>query len=128
MDYYNQKMIIELDRLPPSQNVWKSWGWTMGGRRKQARIKREWENLFIGYGFLWKSEHGSRAYAKRVKIIFYFKDNRRRDGDNYNYFKPIPDGLVKAGIIQDDSVKEVEISYAMELGTGSSKTVIELSL
>lgn len=121
-------MIIEINKVPPSQNVWKSWGWTMGGRRKQARVKKEWESLFWGYGFLWKSEHGSRAYAKRIKITFCFPDNRRRDIDNYAYYKAIPDGLVKAGIIWDDSVKDVEISYAMELGTGSSKTVIELSL
>ncbi len=119
-------MIIELHRVPPSQNVWKSWGWTMGGRRKQARIKKEWEHLFFGHGFEWKSEHGLRTYAKRVKITFLFPDNRRRDKDNYAYFKAIPDGLVKAGIIKDDSVKDVEIMYDMKLGTGSGKTIIVL--
>lgn len=119
------QMIIELDGVPPSQNVWKSWSWTRGGRMKQSRTKKEWENRIMPYGFLWKAEHGPEKYARVVEVIFYFPDNRRRDKDNYAYFKGIPDGLVKAGIIRDDNVVDVRISYDMKLGTGSSKTVIQ---
>jgi len=56
--------------------------------------------------------------------MFYFPDNRRRDIDNFSYFKGILDGLVKAGIIADDSVKDVKIEYEMKLNTGKRQTEI----
>ena len=37
-----------------------------------------------------------------VKISYYFKDNHRRDPDNYSG-KMILDPLVKEGILKDDS-------------------------
>ena len=37
-----------------------------------------------------------------VRIKYYFTDRRRRDPDNYSG-KMILDGLVRAGIISDDS-------------------------
>jgi len=117
-------MRIEIEKLPPSQNEWKKWSWTVGGRAKQRRIKREWENLIIPHGYLWKALYGPGIYAKEIKVIFYFPDNRRRDLDNFSYFKGILDGLVKAGIIADDSVKNVKIEYEMKLNTGKRQTEI----
>lgn len=117
-------MRILIDKLPPSQNEWKRWSWTQGGRAKQRRIKKEWEKEIMPYGYLWKSLYGGNSYAKKVKIVFCFPDNRRRDLDNYVYFKGILDGLVKAGIIADDNVKNVKITYEMKLKQEERQTEI----
>jgi len=43
-----------------------------------------------------------------VKIVFYHKDNRRRDEDNLiASMKPYIDGIVYAGLIADDSHKNL---------------------
>lgn len=119
-------MLIELPCVPPSQNVYKSLTWTRAGLRTLARKKREWELLIQPYGFIWRANYG-KTYASQVKITFCFPDNRRRDRDNYTYWKAIPDGLVKADILRDDSVKDVDITYEIKLATGCSKTIIELT-
>lgn len=43
-----------------------------------------------------------------VTLAYCFGDNRRRDPDNYSG-KMILDGLVKAGIIEDDSFGKIEL-------------------
>lgn len=117
-------MIIEIEEVPPSQNEWKRWSWTSGGRAKQRRTKKHWESIIIPHGYLWKALYGPGVYANNIKIVFSFPDNRRRDIDNFSYFKGILDGLVKADIIADDSVKNVKIEYKMKLNTGQRKTEI----
>ena len=42
-----------------------------------------------------------------VQLLYYFKDNIRRDPDNYTP-KHIHDGFVKGGLFADDSFKEIE--------------------
>ena len=42
-----------------------------------------------------------------VEIIYYFKDKRRHDPDNYSG-KFIMDGLVQEGILADDSFAVIE--------------------
>ena len=41
-----------------------------------------------------------------VVIDYYFKDNRRRDADNYSG-KIVHDALVRAGVIADDSYSNI---------------------
>ena len=43
-----------------------------------------------------------------VTLAYCFGDNRRRDPDNYSG-KMILDGLVKAGIIVDDSFDKIDL-------------------
>jgi len=118
-------MTIEILAVPPSANVWESMSWTHGGRMKKMTIKRHWKSLLLKYGFLWKAQ--SSGYAKLVRVTFYFPDRRRRDSQNYSYFKPIPDGLTEAGIIRDDNDFEVVIQWRSLHGTGEKKTVIEVT-
>ncbi len=117
-------MTIEILDVPPSQNIWEGLAWTMGGRMKKSSIKKKWKTRILKYGFLWKTE--SREYAKRVRITYYFPDHRRRDKQNWDYFKPIPDGLTDAGIIKDDNDRDVDIKWVNLNGTGERKTVIEV--
>ena len=44
----------------------------------------------------------------RVTIIYYFKDRRRRDPDNYSG-KFILDGLVRSRIIEDDCFSCIDL-------------------
>jgi crossover junction endodeoxyribonuclease RusA len=52
-----------------------------------------------------------------MTITFILKDKRRRDFDNLiAAFKPGLDGLVDAGILEDDSVWKYTPTYRVELG------------
>jgi len=110
---------IEIDETPPSQNETNSWHWA-----KKAKEKKRWEQTIVNYGYIWKGD--TNGYAKKVKITFMFPDMRRRDKDNYIAWKAIMDSLVKADIIKDDSVKDVEVTYDLQIGTGERKTIIEI--
>ena len=62
-----------------------------------------------------------------VIIDYYFKDNRRRDADNYSG-KIILDGLVKCGIIKDDSYKNIvsmPFFYCDKINPHTTITVIK---
>ncbi len=76
-------------------------------------------NKFIGRDVRWKYQAEKRQWTEyiavycrpkppdpmkgvTVTLTYHFKDKRRRDPDNYSG-KMILDGLVRAGIIADDS-------------------------
>lgn len=61
----------------------------------------------------------------RVKITYFFPDNRRRDPDNYSP-KFLMDGLVNAGVIEDDSFRHVELTIAGEVDKDDPRTEIEV--
>lgn len=80
-------------------------------------------NKFIGRNVRWNYQEAKKSWAEKifflcrprpakpikkalVVLTYYFKDKRRRDPDNYSG-KFILDGLVKAGILQDDSFANV---------------------
>lgn len=121
MKQRDQSYTIELSNTPPSQRIYKDWHWTY-----RRRVKRRWEWKIESFGYIWSSLYLG-MFAHKVTITFYFPDLRRRDKDNYVYFKGLLDGLVKAGIVRDDSEKEIDVIYPpLKLGTGERKTVIEL--
>ena len=62
-----------------------------------------------------------------VKITFVFGDKRRRDiGDNYNG-KEICDGLVKAGILEDDRYDYIGVPMLRAgYDKGNPHTIIEV--
>ena len=121
MKQKEQSYIITITDVPPSQNIYKNWHWA-----KQRKEKIKWEYIIRSYSDKW-GVWMSLSYAHKVTITFYFPDKRRRDKDNYVYFKGILDGLKNAGMIRDDSEKEIDVVYPpLKLGTGERKTVIEL--
>lgn len=112
-----KSLTIEIPMVPTSQNNTKKlshWG-------QMDREKKKWERIIMKYGYIWRG-----GPAKKVFVTFYFPDNRRRDVDNYAYFKGILDGLTKAGIIADDSVKDVDVRWDIKIGTGERKTIVEV--
>jgi crossover junction endodeoxyribonuclease RusA len=80
--------------LPPSLNVWSRKHW----RIRHAQVKALTTNL-LGL----RLENGlPKVERPRVQLVYYFRDNRKRDPDNYAG-KFILDGLRHAGIIADDN-------------------------
>lgn len=61
-----------------------------------------------------------------IRVTGRFKDKRRRDLDGF-CLKPIIDGLVRAGVLKDDSMDYVEsIMIVGKNGQEADETVIEL--
>lgn len=95
-----------LPDTPPSLNKWSRMHWA-----ESAKIKKQWEHDIL-YTFLQSSmiltkEESTFPWDKaNIKIKFYFKTHAQRDIDNMNQ-KFLLDGLVKAGIIKDDSAKVI---------------------
>ena len=52
----------------------------------------------------------------KIHVEYYFKDNRKRDPDNYTP-KLILDPLQESGIIRDDSFQSIELSISAKFKT-----------
>ena len=90
-----------IPHIPPSNN--KFIGRT-NYREYQAR-KKAWATLVRTYCKPVPPEPIARSV---VTLSYCFGDGRRRDPDNYSG-KMILDGLVKAGIIKDDSFGVIDL-------------------
>lgn len=95
-------MKITINAIPPSNNQF------MGNSHNHFeyhREKKEWH---------WRikaalNQRPNKALPRAVvKITYFFKDNRRRDPDNYSG-KFILDALVKEKIIADDSFDVIDL-------------------
>ena len=99
-------------------------------------------NARLHYMLLYKAKREAKeeafAIAKKVggpdkpyhrvhiTITYVSKDKRRRDMDNLlASTKPAIDGIVAAGVIEDDSVFNVSYSLYYEVGD-KAKTIIEI--
>ena len=97
-------------------------------------------NKFIGKDKRWQYQDEKKKWARliqlfcvprprepikksRVTIIYYFKDKRRRDPDNYSG-KFILDGLVRSGIIIDDSFDCIDLYLRGNVDKDNPRTEI----
>lgn len=115
------QIIIDNFKCPSWNTLYSSKHWTV--RKKMAdeihqlvfySVKQQIKNI--------------KPFEKKVKIIFeiHYKDNRRHDPDNAA-IKLILDGLVLAGLLKDDSTKEIkEISIRMKKGQLQNKIIINI--
>jgi crossover junction endodeoxyribonuclease RusA len=111
--------------IPPSLNQWSRMHWA-----KAAKIKKQWENdilyTFLSLVRVWKKNEFPYQKAK-IKITYYFATKRRRDIDNMNQ-KFILDGIVKAGIIADDSTNVIgQVEVVPEYDKDNPRVEIEIS-
>ena len=90
-----------IPEVPPSNNRYIG----RENRWEYQAEKKRWAQL-IGYLCTPKPEKP----LKRATVIlcYHFRDNRRRDPDNYSG-KMILDGLVHAGILKDDSFSCIDL-------------------
>ena len=110
-------MTITIPQIPPSLNKY-------AGRKnvwEYRADKTEWKNLICLY-----SKRPKEPYKKAsVEITYFFKTKARHDPDNYMP-KFINDGLVAAGIIQDDSFDCITLSLKGGYDKDNPRTEIEI--
>ena len=109
---------IEIEGTPPSLNKWMRWHWTV-----QQQVKKDWAWLILAACLAAKIGR-PRIKQATVHITLEFPTTRRRDTDNYAP-KVIMDGLVNAGVIQDDRADWVSVSWRFIKGP-AKKTIIEI--
>ncbi len=114
---------ITIFEIPPSNNKFIGRGSNYTQRIEYQEQKRHWEWLINAAARNYTGESLKKAV---VKITYYFKDNRRRDPDNYSG-KFILDGLVKAGIIEDDSFKHIKLVLDGKCDKDNPRTEIEIT-
>ena len=61
-----------------------------------------------------------------VHIKYYFKDRRRRDPDNYSG-KMLLDPLVREGVLEDDSFKNVVLKLSADVDSKRPRTEITIT-
>lgn len=96
-----KRYIYTVPDIPPSLNKY-------AGRENvwaYRADKKQWEALCAVYCRPKPSETIKKCV---VRITYFFRTRQRHDPDNYNG-KFILDGLREAGIIEDDSFKNVEL-------------------
>lgn len=105
--------------VPPSNNKYIGNGGQSKNLEYQAE-KRQW----AGYINIFCRPKPPKALDKaKVTLHYFFKDNRRRDPDNYSG-KFILDGLVRAGILQDDSFAVIDLELKADKDTDKKGYVI----
>lgn len=110
--------------VPPSLN-----GWIRTSIYSQAEVKANWEYMVWGL----VNEKGNRcprplAHAE-ISARITFATKRKRDADNFGacLWKFTLDGLVKAGVIPDDTPEYVT-THAPEMAVGKrEETEITIS-
>lgn len=90
-----------IHNIPPSNNKFI-------GRKAEweyQEVKKQWAALI---NVLCKPKPPTPLERVTVTLRYFFADSRRRDPDNYSG-KIILDGLVRCGIIQDDSFSCIKL-------------------
>jgi len=99
-----KKQTLILDKIPTSLNKY---------------INAERTNKFMGasikkketeYVYWMCKEQGLKPIKKKVQVDFYwYVVNKRKDPDNISFAKKFcMDGIVKAGVLKNDGMKEIE--------------------
>lgn len=105
--------------IPPSNNKFK-------GRQnpwEYRTLKKEWEKIVAVYC---RPKPSFPMQRCTVTINYYFKTKARHDPDNYNGVFLL-DGLVKCGILQDDSFDCIDLVLRGGYDKINPRTEVELS-
>lgn len=107
-----------IPHIPPSDNVYKG--------RKNVWQYREDKKLWEQYVFAYCLPRPSAPHkTATVTITYFFKTHGRRDPDNYSG-KFILDGLVRCGILADDSFDNIRLILRGGYDKENPRTEIEV--
>lgn len=109
-------MKIIIDEIPPSNNRFIG----RGNRWEYQEEKKRWEAI-VRIACIGKPKKQTERAV--VQIRYFFPDRRRRDPDNYSG-KMILDGLVRCGVIKDDSFSCIRLELSAECSLGRPRTEI----
>lgn len=115
-------MKITVCDIPPSNNKY------MGNSKNfnvYRREKERWHWLIKAALTKVKKPREPYEYAA-VHIMYYFKDKRRRDPDNYSG-KMILDPLVREGILKDDSFDNIILTVS-KMGVDKNNPRVEIEV
>ena len=122
---------IELPGLPPKECS-PNWRGHWAAKADAVKLYRQdagWRAVFATGDYARANgEKWTAPDHATMHVTFIVPDNRRRDKTNMaSAFKPALDGLVDAGIIQDDSHQHLDDQYHIEVRKGRSVTIVEVS-
>lgn len=111
-------MKIIINEIPPSNNKFIG----RNARWQYQEEKQKWHWLIKNA----IKDKPTEPYEKAVvEITYFFKDQRRRDPDNYSG-KMLLDPLVREGILQDDSFNNIELILKAYVDKADPRTEIEI--
>lgn len=110
-------MHICVKAIPPSNNEFMGNSHNFNDYRNQ---KEYWHWLIKAAIPKKPDKPFNRAF---VEIVYYFKDRRRRDPDNYSG-KMILDPLVREGILADDSFWHITLKLMARVDKENPRTEI----
>jgi len=115
----NNKTIINIEGTVDSYNVLLREHWA----KRQKQLEELTNKIY--YALLEKNKNFYKYTSiKELYLIYYFKDNKRRDYDNYAG-KLLLDALKNAKVIQDDSCKIIRnLKIQILLNQNKNKIVI----
>lgn len=116
----NEEYRYTIPALPPSNNkyIGKNKCW------EYQKVKKQWEVLVRA---ACKPLPQKPIEKAEVTLHYFFKDKRRRDPDNYSG-KMILDGLVRAGILVDDSFEYVQLRIEASVSKENPRTEIIIKI
>lgn len=112
-------MKYTINEIPPSNNKFS-------GRKnvwQYREEKKRWSQLV---NLMCRPKPDKPIEKATVTLVYYFKTKIRHDPDNYSG-KFILDGLVQAGIIADDSFKNIDLHLHGYTDKDNPRTVIEVT-
>src|SRR5690554_2097484 len=113
---------LVIDDIPPSNNKFMGRGSKYYHAFAYQDEKRKWAWLVKAAA---KNKPKKPIEKAEVRIIYYFPTAHRRDPDNYSG-KFILDGLTSAGIIEDDSFKNIDLVLRGRVDKKNPRTEIEV--
>lgn len=106
-----------LDDIPPSNNKFIG----QNKRWEYQTAKKEWAQIILAA--VWNNRPKQPLEKSEVTLTYTFPDKRRRDPDNYSG-KFILDGLVRAGVLKDDSFDNIRLILNAKYEKGKKRTTI----
>ncbi|SHH06178.1 RusA family crossover junction endodeoxyribonuclease [Tepidibacter thalassicus] len=114
-----QEIKVIIKDIPPSNNKYMGNSHSF---QKYRVEKQKWE-LLVRAGI--KNKPPVPIKKAIVKITYYFKDRRRHDPDNYSG-KFLLDGLVKSGVLEDDSFNNIDLILKGDYDKNNPRTEIDI--
>lgn len=116
-------MKLIINDIPPSNNKFMGRGSKKFQSFEYQDIKKQWAMLIrLSVG---RSKPKKAIEKAIVTITYYFPNRIRRDPDNYSG-KFINDGLVKAGVLKDDSFKNIHLVLKGDYDKENPRTEVEI--
>lgn len=115
------RLKIIIDAIPPSLNKYLGNSHNFNDYRRE---KEAWQ-WRVSAALPPEARNRLRWKRSRVSITYYFPDNIKRDPDNYSG-KFLLDGLRAAGVIADDSFKNVKLELEGAVDPKRPRTEIEV--